>query len=1434
MMSQSAPFTVLVAALLINTLSYCSAKNVYCVTPTATSCSSCPHTSTHCATLSEYAQEAEMYFTSNTTIVFLPGDHTLDVRITVANVTRLTMHGESSSGSKPTVVRNGSVGFSFMNVADFSVYSLAFTSFKNPYYFISFGSHPASNFALGLQSTQNAKLVNCSFHDNLGTALTVHNTSVILAENEFIHNQCRCQLFSKLQKFGCGITAFNSNLTFMGNTSFHKNSAVGFLSCWCAGVIWASVSSLNFTGTSNFIDNLAYSPNSGVISATKHTSLHFTGMSNFNNNSGCAMYTSSNVVITFKGTSNFINNSAQFEDGVIHAETNISIRFTGITDFTHNSAVSGGAIYATDNILLTFNGTTNFFNNTATFGGGAINAKVHISLSFIGTSSFTHNLAEFGGAINIAENVVLTFNKTSKFFNNSAKQYGGAIHASDGTVFISSGNSKFFNNHVNSLQLGNGGAISASQNAILTFTGISNFFNNSGTYGGGAISANGYISLSFIGTSNFTNNRAKIFGGAIDIRSNAVLKFSDISNFFNNSAKQYGGAISASQSVVGIFIGANNFIGNSAKGNGGAFIAVVSVSLRFMGTSNFTSNSAESGGAVGTARNVVLTFTGANNFINNSANSDGGAIFALVNISLDITGTSNFSSNSAMQGGAISANVNSTLTFNGSIKFTNNGHNTDMLRDSHGGAMYLAISSTFSIMPHATIFWENNHATLGGAIYILNVNPFIYCTVTRVSISIPREKCFFQVTDQTPSNGLNAQLIFKNNSAGDAGSMLYGGAVDNCELTGLNLHNSGRVFDMLVHNEDDDTTSSISSDPFRICSCEDNNPNCHNSNRTFFIYPGETFQVSVAAVGQRDGIVPAAIGSRMDRGRLSTFQYVQQTTKTCTVLNYTVFSKEDVSMELYPNGPCSTHSNKLSLQLKISQSCPPGFSLDESSCICEQTLQKYTNHCNITNGLGQVTRDSDDRFWAGYDHSQRLVIVHPHCPFDFCVSHRVSFPLNSTLSDVQCAYNRSGFLCGACNNKGYSLVLGSSQCKQCTNIYILLLIPFATMGVALVFLLLVCKLTVSIGTLSGLVFYANIVGANSSIFLPVKSTDVLSLFIAWINLDFGIETCFYDGMDAYSKTWLQFVFPVYIWVLVGLMILISHYSMKFASMLGNNPVSVLATLILLSYTKILRTLIATFYFTELECQIDRRRVWLYDANIDYLVGKHIPLFLVAVLVFLLLFPYTLLLFFGQWLQAISHLKFFSWVNSARLKPFMDSYHAPYKAKHRYWPGLLLVLRFVLLLVFALNPRQDPNINLLAILLGAGFLQLWAWASGGVYKNWCLDALEGFFALNLIMLAAATYYVEVSKGNKIAVGYTSVSIAQVAFIGILTYHIFQQLRHTKLWKKMAKVNFKFKKLNDREAVDNLNNHINDPTESVNLNQLREPWLEDLLQPTHSSF
>ena len=1151
-----AQFTVvLVTALLIDTFSYCSAENVYCVIPATTPCSSCPHDSTHYTTLSEYAQEAELYFTSNTTMVFLPGDHTLDTSITVANVDRLTMRGETSLGKIATVVCSGAVGLSFTRMVEFKMYFLAFTSCSR-YAFLDHMTTPVYA-AMYLQSTQYAELVNCSFHDNNGTALLVDNANITLAGNtEFTHNKACGNII------GGAIIAVSSNLTFTGNTTFLGNSAIS-------------------------------------------------GQRPFLSGSGGAIYTS-DTVLRFSGTNNFINNSAGEGGGVILAHKNTVLRFSGTNNFINNSAIEGGVggvIWAYENTVLNFSGTNNFINNSAD--------------------------KDDGGVI-WAKNTVLNFSGTN-FINNSADTDGGVIWAHENTV------------------------------------------------------------LNFSGTNNFINNSAgDFYGGVICAFKNTVLNFSGTNNFINNSAGEGGGVISASESTV-------------------------------------------------------LYFSGTNNFINNSA-SVGGAIFS---------------------------EPNNTLTFSGIIYFTNNGEFNTFI----GGGVYLGLKSTLTILPNTIVYWENNHAHFGGAIYVADVSTMSYCTL--VAKFVPKEECFFQLRGQNLSNGIDVQFVFKNNFAGGGGSVLYGGAIDNCILTGLDSNSSGKVFDMIVHNNDtdDNTTSTISSDPLRICYCENNLPDCdlqHPFAHT--VYPGETFQISVVAVGQRDGTVPSTVISIIEPGypgHLPDSQHLQQANNTCTKLNYTVLSlSQNVFIKLNPeSSPCSDFANtntKLYISVSLHQNCPPGFSISEleKSCVCQPRLTHYTNSCSITNGVGQITRKSGEQFWIGYDdqsQSDEKLILHPFCPYSYCVNHEVTLPLNE--SDMQCAYNRSGLLCGACK-EGHSLVLGTSHCRKCPNDYNLaLLISFAVMGVALIFFLLVCKLTVATGMFSGLVFYANIIGPNRTIFLPVKSTNGFSIFIAWLNLDFGIETCFYNGVDVYSKTWLQFVFPVYIWVLVGLMILLSHYSRRFANMLGNNPVSVLATLILLSYAKILRTMITALYITYLEYPTYNRIVWLYDANIDYLVGKHIPLFIVAVLVFFFLFlPYTFLLLFGQWLQAISHLRLFSWVNSARLKPFMDSYHAPYKAKHRYWPGLLLVLRFVLLLVFAFNIQQDPSVNLLAILVGTGMLQLWAWVSGGVYKNWCLDALEGSFALNLIVIAAATSYVDHSQGNQLAVGYTSVSIALATFIGILVFQL----------------------------------------------------------------
>ena len=101
-------------------------------------------------------------------MVFLPGDHTLDTNITVANVAGLTLHGESSSGNGATVVCSGSVGLSFTSI--YGGLQNVFISF----YLLNRRLKYVSDFdivygALGLQSTK--KLVDCSSHDNMATAL---------------------------------------------------------------------------------------------------------------------------------------------------------------------------------------------------------------------------------------------------------------------------------------------------------------------------------------------------------------------------------------------------------------------------------------------------------------------------------------------------------------------------------------------------------------------------------------------------------------------------------------------------------------------------------------------------------------------------------------------------------------------------------------------------------------------------------------------------------------------------------------------------------------------------------------------------------------------------------------------------------------------------------------------------------------------------------------------------------------------------------------------------------------------------------------------------------------------------------------------------------------------------------------------------------------
>ena len=107
---------------------------------------------------------------------------------------------------------------------------------------------------------------------------------------------------------------------------------------------------------------------------------------------------------------------------------------------------------------------------------------------------------------------------------------------------------------------------------------------------------------------------------------------------------------------------------------------------------------------------------------------------------------------------------------------------------------------------------------------------------------------------------------------------------------------------------------------------------------------------------------------------------------------------------------------------------------------------------------------------------------------------------------------------------------------------------------------------------------------------------------------------------------------------------------------------------------------------------------------------------------------------------------------------------------------MLLLRFVLFLISAVNALGDPSVNFLAIATAA-ILTLPTILGCRIYKTWSLGLLETSFIINLIILAVTTLYIHASGGNQNAVTYTSVGITFATFTGIVIYHSVQQIKST---------------------------------------------------------
>ena len=329
-----------------------------------------------------------------------------------------------------------------------------------------------------------------------------------------------------------------------------------------------------------------------------------------------------------------------------------------------------------------------------------------------------------------------------------------------------------------------------------------------------------------------------------------------------------------------------------------------------------------------------------------------------------------------------------------------------------GGGIRLLDSSYMYLRPHTHILFENIHADyVGGAIY------------TDTEAGGP---CVF--VNDPPTMNSTIEVNFINNTAGYAGSSLYGHMESCCE--DISCEHFYTIFN--ISNTEQDP-SAVTSDQYRICFCEESKrqPNCSDNNNVYntHAFPGQDFPVRLAVVGVRiHGVVPGGVHAFIDKSStnatIGSAQSSQVTNKPyCVDLNYAIMStlEKTVGFRLVleehfiTEMADSTTSNLLKITVNL-KDCPLGFNLSHASgrCECDPRLDRNNVQCYI-NDQSFLRRANT---WIGFINESSTasstpgVMFHPNCPIGYCLPRDVN--VTSNTSDRQCEPHRTGLLCGKC------------------------------------------------------------------------------------------------------------------------------------------------------------------------------------------------------------------------------------------------------------------------------------------------------------------------------------------------------------------------------------------------------------------------------------
>ena len=670
-------------------------------------------------------------------------------------------------------------------------------------------------------------------------------------------------------------------------------------------------------------------------------------------------------------------------------------------------------------------------------------------------------------------------------------------------------------------------------------------------------------------------------------------------------------------------------------------------------------------------------------------------------------------------------------------------------------------------------FFSNQAVWRGGAIYVSASTPWPLTEFGLCALhfdrfqACPQQPCYTLSGDDTPFYRMN----FVNNSAGMVGNDLYGTTFRHCPW--VKPGQNGNEILKFLENELSDILR------FSVNITDQESRNTINSLDTHVsfhsstplpqeIMPGEQWTARVTARDFYNQEVPLLTTLRLlqsenikdfsidgnvvafidDEDNKLTFEFLGEEGQTVTFQFLPIISFRP--------------SNSFSFTFT---DCKVGFIYNKTrrACICDELLLSLhpSIQCNPNGTISYGTQR-----WIGFrNNTFKNKGQYPYiyttglCIFDYCDESVILIENLSNISE-QCNHNRAGTLCGRCR-EGYSRVLGSTACEICHSHTLWYLIFYFASGILIVTFIFTFQISISSGYLNGPIFYANVVSIFAASIYPTnvpRYQNIDFVIISFLNLDIGFQTCFYDGMTQLVYTGLKLTYPFYLLSIISSIALVAKYCPgKFLKMKSLKPVRAIATVLFISFTNIFQSVTRILAFAVLTYRGQNTEftefLWLHDPSVRYGSGSHGALVAVSglLLVFILL-PQVLLLAFYKPLQNVKCIK-------KRLQkwwPFFDAFQNPFIGRLRFWIGIQLLIRGLILIIScfqqlpstsSITLREYSLFIVILILITYTILQAFL----RPYKGWLRNILDLIFLLDLIyLLSTALYYniLRVSNQNEV--------------------------------------------------------------------------------------